>query len=238
MCPSKSGSSLFASVAGIPDFDTTKRQIEAGLVAGTITPICLQAHASIPRSYFYMGFATRTPAQGLAAGVQWYQDAINLSLVDEYVVLDAGDCPVADTIWDFPKRDKDLDVTSLGATEADGSPVPKTIYRLREGIERFFITDINNPAASAKAQSETPSSGTHGAILPRVTAHGLRGPKGSVRRRASRFSTMCRAVATSCSWTATPNSSSTKTHTRLRTTQRVLTAVDSRALWPSVQATS
>ncbi len=29
-----------------------------------------------------------------------------------------------------------------------------TLYRLREGIERFFITDINNPAATAKAQSE------------------------------------------------------------------------------------
>ena len=29
-----------------------------------------------------------------------------------------------------------------------------TMYRLREGIERFFITDINNPAATAKAQSE------------------------------------------------------------------------------------
>ncbi len=29
----------------------------------------------------------------------------------------------------------------------------QTIYRLREGIERFFITDINNPAASATAQS-------------------------------------------------------------------------------------
>lgn len=29
-----------------------------------------------------------------------------------------------------------------------------TVYRLREGIERFMITDINNPAASAKAQSE------------------------------------------------------------------------------------
>ncbi len=28
-----------------------------------------------------------------------------------------------------------------------------TIYRLREGIERFLITDINNPAASAQAQS-------------------------------------------------------------------------------------
>ena len=28
-----------------------------------------------------------------------------------------------------------------------------TLYRLREGIERFFITDINNAGASAKAQS-------------------------------------------------------------------------------------
>ena len=30
----------------------------------------------------------------------------------------------------------------------------KTTFRLREGIERFFISDINNPAASNKAQSE------------------------------------------------------------------------------------
>jgi prepilin-type N-terminal cleavage/methylation domain-containing protein/prepilin-type processing-associated H-X9-DG protein len=28
-----------------------------------------------------------------------------------------------------------------------------TVYRFREGIERFFITDINNPAASTQAQS-------------------------------------------------------------------------------------
>ncbi len=31
---------------------------------------------------------------------------------------------------------------------------PSAIYRLREGIERFFITDINNPAATARAQSD------------------------------------------------------------------------------------
>ena len=29
-----------------------------------------------------------------------------------------------------------------------------TIYRLREGVERFLITDINNPAASSQAQSD------------------------------------------------------------------------------------
>jgi len=38
---------------------------------------------------------------------------------------------------------------SPGFGNAGGS----TIYRLREGIERFLITDINNPAESAKAQS-------------------------------------------------------------------------------------
>jgi len=34
-----------------------------------------------------------------------------------------------------------------------------TLHRVREGIERFFITDINNPAGSAKAQSEIPIMG-------------------------------------------------------------------------------
>lgn len=31
-----------------------------------------------------------------------------------------------------------------------------TIYRMKEGIERFLITDINNPAGSAQAQSSVP----------------------------------------------------------------------------------
>ncbi len=41
---------------------------------------------------------------------------------------------------------------STGATHADD--IHTTIPRLKEGIERFFITDINNPAGSAVAQSE------------------------------------------------------------------------------------
>ena len=35
-------------------------------------------------------------------------------------------------------------------------PAGNTVYRLREGIERFMITNINNPAGSAMAQSEVP----------------------------------------------------------------------------------
>jgi len=43
----------------------------------------------------------------------------------------------------------------FGASYAGyGNANGDSVYRLREGIERFLITDINNPAASARAQSE------------------------------------------------------------------------------------
>ena len=44
--------------------------------------------------------------------------------------------------------------------EDEGTPMPlgngtyEQAYRLREGIERFFITDINNPGAAESAQSD------------------------------------------------------------------------------------
>jgi prepilin-type N-terminal cleavage/methylation domain-containing protein/prepilin-type processing-associated H-X9-DG protein len=37
-----------------------------------------------------------------------------------------------------------------------GNGYGDTLYRLREGVERFMITDINNPGASAMAQSTLP----------------------------------------------------------------------------------
>ncbi|MCC6144298.1 MAG: DUF1559 domain-containing protein [Candidatus Hydrogenedentes bacterium] len=44
--------------------------------------------------------------------------------------------------------------TPAGSTLGNGDGT--AVYRLREGIERFLITDINNPAASAEAQSTIP----------------------------------------------------------------------------------
>jgi prepilin-type N-terminal cleavage/methylation domain-containing protein/prepilin-type processing-associated H-X9-DG protein len=57
--------------------------------------------------------------------------------------------------------DKDVDVVAVGNMVGEdfrghGTGGHDTIYRLREGIERFVITDINNPAASARAQSSLP----------------------------------------------------------------------------------
>ncbi len=61
--------------------------------------------------------------------------------------------------------DNDMDTNSAQFTLAQlfvaphcgtgcGTGDSDTIYRLREGIERFMITDINNPGASAEAQSD------------------------------------------------------------------------------------
>ena len=50
----------------------------------------------------------------------------------------------------IPTKINDLD------NDFETNTTKTTIYRLREGIERFMITDINNPAASNQAQSSVP----------------------------------------------------------------------------------
>ncbi len=76
------------------------------------------------------------------------------STVAEVITARAGlsdDSQIASASFRVADGDKDVlpyDGEPMG--NGDGS----TIYRLREGIERFLITDINNPAASARAQSD------------------------------------------------------------------------------------
>lgn len=62
--------------------------------------------------------------------------------------------------------DTDIDVgpwvASVGCApavegeETCGNANTNTLFRLREGVERFMITDINNPGASAMAQTSVP----------------------------------------------------------------------------------
>jgi len=56
-------------------------------------------------------------------------------------------CTTAVTDQNFKIFDEDIKFTHATFGEI-------TLYRIREGIERFMITDINNPAASALAQTE------------------------------------------------------------------------------------
>jgi prepilin-type N-terminal cleavage/methylation domain-containing protein/prepilin-type processing-associated H-X9-DG protein len=101
------------------------------------------------RSYFYLGWVTRR-----------YEEFIGA--VEAYCAKGLG-APAFQVTGDG-SFDYDSDyVVSQGASAsllgvpgiAEGNLGPNTtLYRLREGINRFLITDINNPAASAVADSE------------------------------------------------------------------------------------
>jgi prepilin-type N-terminal cleavage/methylation domain-containing protein/prepilin-type processing-associated H-X9-DG protein len=90
------------------------------------------------------------PSQSTQVFNRFLEDQILNCLSDAVAGLETGiNCmnSSADRDWN---NIGDPDDTSLPF----GTGSSDTVYRLREGIERFLITDINNPGASARAQSE------------------------------------------------------------------------------------
>lgn len=91
----------------------------------------------------------KVPAQ-LACGVAQLLNMAAANLQDPSVISKTVDSDITgDSATNFLLGS----VNTLGVGDV-GNGVGATIYRLREGIERFLITDINNAAASAKAQSD------------------------------------------------------------------------------------
>lgn len=109
---------------------------------------------------WYDGDGTPNPCRVVDASYSYYGWAIHPQ--DVVGVNDVND-PAFNSLatasalfdWEFLTRVGEV-FTSTDKTvyDQDVSLDTRTIYRLREGIERFFITDINNPAAGATAQSE------------------------------------------------------------------------------------
>jgi prepilin-type N-terminal cleavage/methylation domain-containing protein/prepilin-type processing-associated H-X9-DG protein len=102
-------------------------------------------------SYSYMAWSIR-PEEMVAEGVDPNDTTIGFNPVlgtgynPDYIACMAqlwGDCAA----WSGGTNDGRF-------FEEDLTSGNLTMLRLREGIERFFITDINNPAASSRAQSE------------------------------------------------------------------------------------
>ncbi len=99
-------------------------------------------------SYDYIGWALTNEIL-LALGVDQNKDPFNFpgDLNPNFL---AGMNSLFDDIADWGS-----DPSNTGSCfNADVGWGGMTAYRLREGIERFFITDINNPAASSLAQSD------------------------------------------------------------------------------------
>jgi len=105
-------------------------------------------------SYVYFGWLVDL-ADGDDETVDLGGRLVPLQMALAFGYLDGYDC-FARSIPSDPeeavsKLDEDI---SDSIMEGHGNAYGRTVYRLREGIERFLITDINNPAGSAKAQSE------------------------------------------------------------------------------------
>ena len=67
--------------------------------------------------------------------------------------------------------DGDISLSSTGEFAGIGNGGSNTIYRLREGIERFLITDINNAGSANVAQSSLPITYDHVAYIPSAFNH-------------------------------------------------------------------
>jgi prepilin-type N-terminal cleavage/methylation domain-containing protein/prepilin-type processing-associated H-X9-DG protein len=149
-----------------PDAEKQVNDVRDLINEGGATIHCLHVLVSIPRSYVYMGYASTNVGQGHTALSASFADGVILSLAGKIWLHDKGpECPITNTTWVLLGRDSDISMSYLsdngwgwvtGHTDEYGQPCPDPVYRLREGIERFFITDINDPASTAVAQSEIP----------------------------------------------------------------------------------
>ncbi|HUW60763.1 MAG TPA: prepilin-type N-terminal cleavage/methylation domain-containing protein [Candidatus Bathyarchaeia archaeon] len=132
---------------------------------------CLEVKLGHPVSYTYCPYAVKSASQlvdALMLHAVWNYFAINDSngrLVDYVADLGVDGCEGVGIVRVSGPGFKDIpadvmayvaagDNRESGAvTDDNGHLLPMGYYKLREGIERFFITDINNPAASSMAQS-------------------------------------------------------------------------------------
>jgi prepilin-type N-terminal cleavage/methylation domain-containing protein/prepilin-type processing-associated H-X9-DG protein len=156
-----------------------------GSAAPGSTDACIHTIISLPQSYIYLAWATNTPPDAANAirlvyhlFVSQPQYVTNVSqqewsqrLADrrDYTYQDMTEVNCPD--WDNGTRPglavrylpfgEDLQGNSDMAEPFAGGPnytgeLKSSYPRVREGVERFFITDINNPGSGTTGQSTIP----------------------------------------------------------------------------------
>jgi prepilin-type processing-associated H-X9-DG protein len=102
-------------------------------------------------SYFYSAHVMTCDEESLANALN---PNAGLTLEERHQRCD-GDITLADVALGV-ELSSIVPLAQYNGRYTRGNGGGNTLYRVREGIERFMITDINNPAASALAQSEVP----------------------------------------------------------------------------------
>ncbi len=178
-CPSDAGGDWLGTSWKIEsDFPAQIQRISAFQPANDLQTrqkdLCLHSKLSTPISYCYTAYAMSTASQQVAVASSlnimfWVPDLTSSVKVEEAAVssMTAVDSSCVTSVHTIllhggPQYAGQADIPSgdmppwLLKVDDDGTALPSTIHRLKEGIERFFITDINNPAAGARAQSTLP----------------------------------------------------------------------------------
>ncbi len=126
------------------------------LGGGTCPSICEGAITNADESYVYLSYLVDRAEDsdpGLDVGFLFGMPAVGY----EVPVQLAGLFGYVGSVINKDESDdgiitEELNLAAIGFPGA-GNGGGDSLMRLREGIERFLITDINNPAASARAQS-------------------------------------------------------------------------------------
>ncbi len=155
--PEENTTNLYSPVTGLMEFGYHCHTGQRG-------------HSQIDKSYAYIGWVLDRmddgmdgiPASGLASLLNLPPD-FPYSIPAQFVAVlervnDISESGGDEAVVRASDEDVDLSASVFRAFATPpatgiGNAGGNTVYRLREGIERFLITDINNPAASAQAQS-------------------------------------------------------------------------------------
>lgn len=159
-CPSDSGADPVWKVGFPPvnelvrmpagqDFDDMKA---ASLAANDLLSFDYYRSGELARSYRYLGYAMTNDAEYYGAWGAMSKGG----WLTTVTILDLGEFRLKDYSDDLAITGADWPTWVPAPPDATGLGGSDTVFRIREGIERFLITDINNPGASAKAQSDMP----------------------------------------------------------------------------------
>ncbi len=176
ICPSDSGAidSLAAGRMPAGDAKDVWERVQEGASSGLRADMeCLYYIASLPRSYIYSGYVVQNwpGMQAIEyAMTSWYfVERLKLPSINDADLNVVGTAcnPPTNSVVVTPPMTGSISAVGegewttrfgypclgIGNHGSDGTPCT-TLFQLAEGVERFFITDINNPGAAASAQSE------------------------------------------------------------------------------------
>ncbi len=154
-CPSDSQAdpgwlSVQARVPEEGNFETWK---QAALDAGDLVSYDYYVTAEMGRSYLFKGYVATNEREYYGI---WGSTTVN-PILGQVPILGIDPVHVKDYSVDLPLDSGTWPVWVPEIGEAIGTGGSDTVRKLRDGIERFLITDINNPGGSAKAQSSVPT---------------------------------------------------------------------------------